>query len=78
MTKLSLHQSGFAKPWPYRNSANDRMFLSTENVDVVLAADAHDDLHSDIYYNASTIYPSGAAPLRSVPVRLAVLSPETL
>jgi len=45
------------KPWPYRKSGNDRTFLSTENVDVVLAADARDDPHSDIYYNASTIYP---------------------
>ena len=45
------------KPWPHRKSSNDRMFFSTENADVVLAADALDDPHSDIYYNASAIYP---------------------
>jgi hypothetical protein len=45
------------KPWPYRKSGNDRMFFSTGNVDVVLEADAQDDPHSDIYYNASALYP---------------------
>lgn len=45
------------KPWPYKKSANDRMFFSTENVQVVLAADQEDDPHSDLYYNASAIYP---------------------
>lgn len=48
------------KPWPYRPSANDRMFLGIENVDVVLSADAEDDPHSDIYYNAAMIYPWAA------------------
>lgn len=47
------------KPWPYRKTDNDRMFLSTENVQVVLAADDEDDPHSDLYYNASAIYPWG-------------------
>ncbi len=45
------------RPWPYRKTDNDRMFLSIDNVLVVLAADAEDDPHSDIYYNGSTIYP---------------------
>ncbi|WZP01139.1 hypothetical protein EP7_005588 (plasmid) [Isosphaeraceae bacterium EP7] len=45
------------KPWPYRKSGNDRMFFATGNVDVVLQADAEDDPHSDLYYNASALYP---------------------
>ena len=45
------------QPWPYHKTDHDRMFFSTENVDVVLAADDQDDPHSDIYYNASAIYP---------------------
>lgn len=45
------------KPWPYRKTSNDRMFFSTANVAVVLEADAEDDPHSDMYYNASAIYP---------------------
>jgi hypothetical protein len=34
-----------------------RLFPSIDNLDVVLAADKEDDPHSDIYYNAATIYP---------------------
>jgi hypothetical protein len=45
------------KPWPYKKTDNDRMFMSIDNVPVVLAADAEDDPHSDMYYNASNIYP---------------------
>jgi hypothetical protein len=45
------------KPWPYQATDHDRMFLSIDNVPVVLAADADDDPHSDIYYNAAAIYP---------------------
>lgn len=45
------------KPWPYRRTNKDRMFLSTENVQVVYAADQEDDPHSDTYYNAASIYP---------------------
>ncbi len=48
------------KPWPYRKTDNDRMFLGIENVDVVLSPDGEDDPHSDIYYNAATIYPWAA------------------
>jgi len=48
------------QPWPYRKSANDRMFLGIDNVDVVLSADTEDDPHSDIYYNAAMIYPWAA------------------
>jgi hypothetical protein len=48
------------KPWPYRKTANDRMFLGIDNVDVVLSADAEDDPHSDIYYCAATLYPWAA------------------
>lgn len=48
------------KPWPYRKSANDRMFLGIDNVDVVLSADGEDDPHSDIYYSAATLYPWAA------------------
>lgn len=48
------------KPWPYRKTDGDKMFMSIHNVDVVLSADAEDDPHSDIYYNAATIYPWAA------------------
>jgi hypothetical protein len=48
------------KPWPYRKTSNDRMFLSLANVDVVLSPDVQDDPHSDIYYNAATLYPWAA------------------
>jgi hypothetical protein len=45
------------KPWPYKKTENDRLFPSIDNLPVVLSADKEDDAHSDIYYNASTIYP---------------------
>lgn len=45
------------KPWPYREAAEHKMFFSTENAEVVLQADEQDDPHSDIYYNAASIYP---------------------
>ncbi len=48
------------QPWPYRKTSNDRMFLGIENIDVVLSADSQDDPHSDIYYNAASIYPWAA------------------
>lgn len=48
------------KPWPYRRTDHDRMFLGIDNVDVVLSADREDDPHSDIYYNAATLYPWAA------------------
>jgi len=48
------------KPWPYRKTDHDKMFLGIDNVDVVLSADGEDDPHSDIYYSASTIYPWAA------------------
>ena len=48
------------KPWPYRKTDHDKMFLGIDNVDVVLSADSEDDPHSDIYYNAATIYPWAA------------------
>lgn len=44
------------KPWPYQKTSSDRMFFSTKNVDVVLSADEQDP-PSDLYYNASSIYP---------------------
>lgn len=44
------------EPWPYRETKEPRPFVSTENVDVVLAADNEDDPNSDMYYNAATIY----------------------
>jgi hypothetical protein len=48
------------RPWPYRKTDKDRMFLGVDNVPVVLSADDQDDPHSDIYYNASAIYPWAA------------------
>jgi hypothetical protein len=44
------------RPWPYTKTAHDRMFFGVDNVPVVLSADAEDDAHSDIYYNAITMY----------------------
>jgi hypothetical protein len=44
-------------PWPYTKTDNDRLFPSIDNLNVVLAADSEDDPHSDMYYNASNIYP---------------------
>jgi hypothetical protein len=45
------------KPWPYQPGDPKHNRLNTENVPVVLEADQEDDPHSDIYYNAATIYP---------------------
>jgi hypothetical protein len=45
------------KPWPYTATDQDAMFMTPDNVQVVLAADADDNPHSDIYYNAATVYP---------------------
>lgn len=45
------------KPWPYRPTDNHRLFPSIDNLQVVYAADEQDDPHSDVYYNAATIYP---------------------
>jgi hypothetical protein len=45
------------RPWPYKQTAHERMFFAVENADVVLSADSKDDPHSDIYYNAATVYP---------------------
>jgi len=44
------------KPWPFRETKDPRAFFSTDNANVVLAADDEDDPESDIYYNAATIY----------------------
>ncbi len=54
------------KPWPYHKTDNDRMFLSIDNVAVVLSADDEDDPHSDIYYNASSDLSLGAGRLPDV------------
>jgi len=48
------------QPWPYKKTDNDRLFPSLDNLDVVLSPDAEDDPHSDIYYNAASIYPWAA------------------
>ena len=45
------------QPWPYKKTDNDRLFPSLDNLDVVLSPDGEDDPHSDIYYNAASIYP---------------------
>ena len=45
------------KPWPYIQRAERRDRLSLHDVPVVLSADAEDDPHSDIYFNAAFIYP---------------------
>lgn len=46
------------KPWPYQKTDHDRLFPSIENLTVVLSADAANDPHSDLYYNAATFYPT--------------------
>ncbi|MCC6694782.1 MAG: hypothetical protein IT365_04030 [Candidatus Hydrogenedentes bacterium] len=43
--------------WPYTKMEKDGMFFTPGNAQVVLAADAEDNPHSDIYYNAATLYP---------------------
>ncbi|MBS0266989.1 MAG: hypothetical protein JSS02_33995 [Planctomycetes bacterium] len=48
------------KPWPYHQTERDRIFPSLDNIQVVLSPDEQDDPHSDIYYNAATIYPWAA------------------
>lgn len=45
------------KPWPYLPGDPKPERLSVANAPVVLEADKEDDPHSDIYYNAATIYP---------------------
>jgi hypothetical protein len=45
------------KPWPVQKTDQDRDRLRVHNVPVVLEADQEDDPHSDIYYNAATLYP---------------------
>ena len=45
------------KPWPYLPGNPKQERLSVANAPVVLEADKEDDPHSDIYYNAATIYP---------------------
>lgn len=44
-------------PWPYTPTPNDAVFFTIENSPVIHQADERDDPHSDIYYNAATIYP---------------------
>lgn len=45
------------KPWPVTASADDGLFLTPRNVQVVLQTDEHDDPFSDFYYNSASIYP---------------------
>lgn len=45
------------KPWPYLPGNPKQERLSITNAPPVLQADAGDNPHSDIYYNAATIYP---------------------
>jgi hypothetical protein len=45
------------KPWPYTATDHDAMFSGPDNLRVVLAADAKDNPHSDIYYSAAIPYP---------------------
>jgi hypothetical protein len=45
------------KPWPFLPGNPKQERLSTANAPAVLEADAEDNPHSDIYYNAATIYP---------------------
>jgi len=64
------------KPWPYKKTDDDRMFFSTHNVDVVLQADAEDDPHSDIYYNASAVYPWAQDAYLMFPTHFRHFSPD--
>lgn len=45
------------KPWPYTKTEKHRLFPSIHNIPVVYSADKEDDPHSDVYYNAASIYP---------------------
>ena len=45
------------KPWPYLPGRAKQERLSVTNAPAILEADSQDNPHSDIYYNAATIYP---------------------
>ncbi len=45
------------KPWPYKESDREGMWLYPERTDVVLQTDDEDDPFSDMYYNSATFYP---------------------
>jgi hypothetical protein len=64
------------QPWPYQKTENDRMFLSIDNVPVVHSADAEDDPHSDIYYNAASIYPGAQDVYLMFPTHFRHFSPQ--
>lgn len=64
------------KPWPYTKTDHDRMFFSIDNVLVVLSADGEDDPHSDIYYNAASIYPWAEDVYLMFPTHFRHFSPE--
>ncbi|MDB6133958.1 MAG: hypothetical protein JWM59_2201 [Verrucomicrobiales bacterium] len=45
------------KPWPYLPGDPGKERLSLKNAPPVLSADSADNPHSDLYYNAATLYP---------------------
>ncbi|MDG3002466.1 hypothetical protein [Paludisphaera mucosa] len=64
------------KPWPHRKGRADRMFSSTDNLDVVYMADEEDDPHSDVYYNSTAIYPEAQDVYLMFPTHFRHFSPE--
>lgn len=64
------------QPWPYRKTDQHRIFPSIDNLSVVLAADDKQDPHSDIYYNASMIYPWAANVYLMFPAHFKHFSPQ--
>ena len=64
------------RPWPYKKTAKDRVFPSIENIPVVYSADAGDDPHSDVYYNAAGAYPWAADAYLMFPTHFRHFSPD--
>ena len=64
------------KPWPYTKTAEHRLFPSTDNIQVVYSADKEDNPHSDVYYNAASLYPWGQDVYLMFPAHFRHFSPQ--
>ncbi len=64
------------KPWPYKESGRNVMWLTPERVDVVLQADTEDDPYSDMYYSSATLYPRAQDVYLMFPALFRHFSPE--
>lgn len=64
------------KPWPYTKTEKHRLFPSIANIPVVYSADREDDPHSDVYYNAASIYPGAEDAYLMIPSHFRHFSPD--